>query len=297
MIATDEKWQQLDRLAGLGWALFPCHSAAGDACTCGKPRCRAKAKHPMTPHGVKEATTDRARIWSWHQMWPHANWAVATGSSSRVVVIDIDRAKGGFESWQAWEMERRGADFPTTTQVRTGGGGLHLVLSYPANRQVRNRVNWLPGVDVRGDGGYVILPGGLHISGNSYEWANPGVPIAPAPGDLLESISGPSARSSSGGGGSGGGFTASTQELRERGLRHGERDDGFNRLAWRLWRHHWPNEDLVTGIMYEVWTKTDQDDDPMPWAIVKDKIDRARQNIEPELLAERRWLDGLGGDL
>lgn len=288
------KWLQIDRLASMGWRQFPCHSAIGDRCSCGSAACGAKAKHPRTEHGVKEATADRNQLWAWHHRWPNANWALATGSASGLVVIDLDPAKGGFDSWDEYEMNRRVSDFPLTTQVRTGGQGRHLILSYPRGRRVRNRVNWLPGVDVRGDGGYVILPGSRHISGGTYEWLNPGVPVAAAPDDLLEAISASRASRRGGAGESSSGtFTTPTQELRERGFRHSERDNGFNSLAWRLVRQHWPHIDLIMVIMREVYDRTDQDDDFIDWSVVVDKVRRAWVALEPELLAQRQWAQGL----
>lgn len=293
------KWEQIDRLAAIGWPQFPCFGVTADGCSCGKndpnseDQCEAKGKHPIPRHGVKEATTARDQLWAWHCQLPDANWALATGAPSGLVVIDLDPAKGGFESWDDYEMNRRGADFPVTTQVRTGGQGRHLILSYPAGRRVRNRVNWLPGVDVRGDGGYVILPGSRHISGGGYEWLNPGVPVAEAPDDLLEAINarGPS-RPGAGSGSGSGTLTTPTQELRERGFRHGERDNGLNALAWRLVRSHYPHRDLIEGILREVYQASDQVP-PLAWSKVEDQLDRAWAALEPQIIAERRWAEGL----
>lgn len=294
--ATDLVWEQCDRLATqLGLAQLPIHTVIEGVCTCARgSSCKEKGKHPILSNGVKGATADRQQLWAWHCQWPWANWALACGSISRTVVVDIDPEKGGRESWEEYEQNRRGSDLPLTTQVLTGGLGKHLIFSIPLGARVPNRVNWLPGVDIRGDNGYAVLPGSRHVTGRAYEWLNPGIPLAEAPIDLLEAIrAGRSRPSSAGGSRSSGEFIAPTDELRARGFRHGERDDGFNRLAWRLVRQHWPHMDLVVGIMREVYDRTDQFGDPMTWEVVEDKIARARDALVPQINAERSWMQGL----
>ena len=52
-----------------GWATFPCHSIEGGSCTCGKARCTSPGKHPLTTHGVKDATTNELALTAWWQVW------------------------------------------------------------------------------------------------------------------------------------------------------------------------------------------------------------------------------------
>jgi hypothetical protein len=119
--------------------------------------------------------------------WPHANWALATGEAAGAFAIDVDPRHGGFDSMKEWEGK-----YPELTQTlrsRTGGGGRHIFCHYPQDHKVPGRNPWLPGVEIKSDGGYVILPRSEHISGARYQWANWSAEILPAPRELLESLS------------------------------------------------------------------------------------------------------------
>lgn len=125
-------------------------------------------KTPATPHWNKDATADPEQI---RRMWtarPNASIGVACGPS-RLVVIDIDAGKGGFESWAKLKAEH-GIDDETLTSI-TGGGGWHLFYRAPEGFRGRNSVSKLgPGLDVRADGGYIIAPPSGHPSGGVYTW-------------------------------------------------------------------------------------------------------------------------------
>jgi putative DNA primase/helicase len=143
-------------------------------------------KRPLTRHGVKDASSDSAQIKRWWTKWPDAGIGIATGAASKVVVLDIDAGKGGLESLA--ELERRHGELPSTIKVKTGGGGVHPYFQYPEGA-IGNRAGIMPGVDFRGDGGYVIAPPSIHVSGNAYEFCegcSPGeVELAAMPDWLL----------------------------------------------------------------------------------------------------------------
>jgi len=123
----------------------------------------AGGKTPLTAHGLKDATTDSEQIGEWWTRWPDANVGIATGRGSDLVVVDVDPRHGG-------TLASLG-ELPRTARVRTGGGGWHLYFRYPQGEDVRNSSNKVaPGIDVRGEGGYVVAPGSLHESGRRYEW-------------------------------------------------------------------------------------------------------------------------------
>jgi len=130
-----------------------------------------KTKKPLTPHGCKDAKKDVGAIQSWWKRWPDASIGIATGSVSNLVVIDEDRddEKGldGYEAVKMWEREN--APLPDTAQAITGRGGYHLYYHYNGN-DIRNRAGLLEGVDVRGEGGYVIAPPSVHPNGTEYIW-------------------------------------------------------------------------------------------------------------------------------
>lgn len=162
-----------------GWAVLPCHGVTPrGGCTCGNPTCPSPAKHPLTTHGLQEATTDAGQIRQWWTRWPRANVALRTGAASGLVVLDIDLPHG-FDSLRHFEQE----DGPVGRSLvaRTGSGGAHLYLAHPGSGLVvPNRAGSVlgPGVDVRADGGYVIAPPSRHTLGGAYRWAANGAPAA-----------------------------------------------------------------------------------------------------------------------
>ncbi|HKJ75242.1 MAG TPA: bifunctional DNA primase/polymerase, partial [Alphaproteobacteria bacterium] len=86
------------------------------------------------------------------------------------------------------------AELPSCPMTHTQSGGLHLWFRYPDEGELRNRRNMLPGIDVRGRGGYVIVAPSIMANGNPYRWArgNETSPMPQAPIELLETIMGTS---------------------------------------------------------------------------------------------------------
>lgn len=154
--------------AARGWPVFPCHTPTPTGCSCLDPACTSIGKHPRTQHGLRDATTDTALIQRWWKRWPQANVAIATGATSGVVVLDEDSYKGGDGSRH--DLEQTYRPLPDTVQQLTGGGGVQFFFVHPGT-PVKNSVRHLgPGLDMRGDGGYVIAPPSLHASGKRYVW-------------------------------------------------------------------------------------------------------------------------------
>lgn len=119
--------------------------------------CIPGGKKPLTKRGFLEATTDPRRINLWWNRWPEANIGIPTGERSGFFAVDVDRDKGGFGSLEDLEAEH--GELPETTRVRTGGGGLHLLFACPPCQEIRNSADGIgAGIDVRGEGGYVIAP-------------------------------------------------------------------------------------------------------------------------------------------
>jgi putative DNA primase/helicase len=153
--------------AGLDLPVIPLHGIKDGHCTCGSgPDCAHPGKHPRTPNGVKDATTDRKTIKAWWNRWPDANIGIATGRSPDMFVIDVDGdvGKAGLERLQAEHGRLR-----KTVTVRTGKGR-HRYFRCDGAR-VGNYVGKLGrGIDVRGDGGYVVAAGSIHASGTKYRF-------------------------------------------------------------------------------------------------------------------------------
>lgn len=161
--------------ASIGWQVFPVHTIVdADQCSCGNSACTSRGKHPRTEHGLKNATDDEDEIRAWWEKWPDANIGIATGSGSRLWVLDIDLRDDGLANWQTFRSDRA---FDALEQ-RTGSGGTQLFFAWDSDLEVRNRQDILPGIDVRGEGGYVVAPPSLHLSGNLYAWIDGAGPDA-----------------------------------------------------------------------------------------------------------------------
>jgi hypothetical protein len=179
-----------------GRKVFPCHSPkminGQCGCDCAKGlSCPSPGKHPRTPRGVKDASAEDAAIRGWWTQWPDANIGLATGTSSGVAVLDVDPRHGGDVSLA--ELQLDVGSIENTETVSTGGGGLHLYFSVPSGGIGNSAGKLGTGLDVRGDGGYVIAPPGTHVSGGTYAFEagkGPGeIALAPFPGPLLQRLS------------------------------------------------------------------------------------------------------------
>src|SRR5205807_3944094 len=131
-------------------------------------------------NGHKDATTDVEKIKTWWQKHPTANIGLATGNISGLIVLDVDPQHGGHASFK--ELEKRYGQLPLTRMSRTAHGGLHRFYQHPQDgKRYPNTVelDGLPGMDVRGDGGYVVLPPSTLYGRLSYVWGDTQIPIAP----------------------------------------------------------------------------------------------------------------------
>lgn len=168
---TTRDWARCYRR--MGWSVIPV-----------RPRAKISllAWEPFQTH-LATAT----QIEGWFRSWPDANLGIVTGAISGLVVLDVDPIHGGDGSLA--ELEHRHGRLPQTVEAVTGGGGRHLYFGHPGGF-VHNRASMAPGLDVRGDGGYVVAPPSVHPSGLGYRWV-PGhtptdIALAPVPGWVVE---------------------------------------------------------------------------------------------------------------
>lgn len=156
------------------FTVFPLFPITIDgACGCKNPSCENAGKHPQYPWSKLEAGEKIGAL-------PGAGHGIATGSKSGLFVLDLDvrPGKDGIANFIAM------GPCEATFTVRTPTGGLHLYFRMP-NHPVRNSAGELGvGIDIRGDGGYVVAPGSPHKGGGTYTIAMD-VPIADAPEWLL----------------------------------------------------------------------------------------------------------------
>lgn len=159
--------------AASGLAVFACHYPVINGvarCSCGHPECASPAKHPygrLAPGGCNSASKDPAVLTRWFRGGPY-NIAIATGAVSGIVVLDVDPEHGGDDSLKRLDAEH-GA-LPPTWRVLTGGGGEHFYFCYPGRPVANSAGGIAPGLDIRGDGGYVIAAESRHICGRHYAW-------------------------------------------------------------------------------------------------------------------------------
>lgn len=173
MMRTNEFLAAALHYAEHGWHIFPLI-----------PR----DKKPLGDGGFHRATTDATQIRAWWAATPNANLGLAPGPSG-LVVVDIDgptalstaRALGLLED-PTLTVQTCRADFP----------GRHLYFTHPGGTIGNLRLAILdgelrkvpgddPGLEVKADAGYVVLPPSVHPSGGIYRWLTPDTPVLPWP--------------------------------------------------------------------------------------------------------------------
>lgn len=129
-----------DIAANLPWPVFAC----------------ADDKTPVVPTGFKAASRDTETILAQFKRSNASAIGVPTGAASGLVVIDVD-IKAGARGME-WLNDNKDA-LPETRTHKTRSGGLHLLFRAPEGITIRNSASRVaPGIDVRGDGGYIIVP-------------------------------------------------------------------------------------------------------------------------------------------
>jgi hypothetical protein len=168
------------RYARHGWPVFPVHTPDGLQCSCGRRDCPSTGKHPRTRQGLGDATDDQATLERWWRQCPTANIGVLTGRAT-FVVLDVD-GDDGADSLH--DLEHEYGQLPCTTTITTPRGGQHYYFASPRH-EVRTTAGVLaPGLDIRGDRGYVLAPPSIGPSGRRYE-VDQRAPLAPMPRWLL----------------------------------------------------------------------------------------------------------------
>lgn len=149
-ISPDE--EQVLRLAYRGLRLFPC---------------RPKSKVPLLKAWSEIATCETTRLTDWFQKYHGCNWACATGRGSGVWVLDIDGAHALEAAWR--RFQEHGYIGPETLCTVTGREmSYHIFFAYPRDTRIRIRnssgiKNWHEHLDVRGEGGYVMVPPSIWV--------------------------------------------------------------------------------------------------------------------------------------
>jgi hypothetical protein len=198
----------------LGWSVIPVEPSG---------------KRPMLGWQVYQyRRAEVPEIAEWFQRWPEANIAIVTGIVSGLVVLDLDPRHGVAASLE--QLKRAHRSLPDTVEASTGGGGRHLYFAHPGE-VTRNRVGLLPGIDLRGDGGYVVAPPSVHGSGEAYRWVRSPEVLHPVPLPLwlLQQPAGETSPQ--------GHPLSYWRRLLRDGVAEGARNDSIASLAGHLLRH------------------------------------------------------------
>lgn len=160
--------------------IFPLYALTSEGhCTCSRgAECRDAGKHPMV----------RWRHYDDDEKGPAGDFGIPTGVTNGLFVVDVDM-KDGKDGGATLAALAAGRVLPETKTVLTPTGGAHLYWKLPPGVYVPNRQALGPGLDVRGEGGYVVGPGSHHKNGGTYEDA--GGELADAPAWLLGLVTKP----------------------------------------------------------------------------------------------------------
>lgn len=265
-------------------------------CAVAGPEHDREACDHLTCHGFYAGTSDRLRQAEMMRRHPDGYVAVRTGAASGIIVLDAEghgdpSGTQVLDDWENWT----GHSLPSTQlHALTPSGGAHLFYRWEPGVRSRNRV--LPGIDIKSDGGYVVIPYPGTDPGR--RWIMRGLP-GDATGPFLAWLR--SARGSRTGGGGvvghSGGYDY--QRFLEEGCPGGSRDEFFNDLIFRLRRRD-VNINRVYAVALEHWRRAKQPPNAqwyMPWHHVEGKIRRIFQTVEPARVAPslREWAAGQTG--
>lgn len=204
------------RLAARGWRIHPC---------------KAKDKVPVLTSWPDKATCDPSIIEQWALTYRECNWGVKTGADAGIWVLDVD-GEVGANSLR--ELTGSHGDLWLKTLTSITSNGQHCYFEYPADIGIRNSVAKLrPGLDVRGDGGYVVAPPSFHPSGHRYRWANPDATVLPTPQWLAQLLASPTSK----------------QPNTIGKLYESQRNDGLTRLAGAERRRGMAYEELKVFLL------------------------------------------------
>jgi hypothetical protein len=139
-----------------GWPVFPLR---------GKLPARPKS---TGGRGFHDATTDHEVIDRMWRPYPGANVGIRTGEQSGLAVLDIDPRHGGSAALSRIEQEN--GCLPGTLMQLTGSDGLHMLYAWQAGLGCGTNL-WGPGLDLRGEGGYIVAAPSIHPdTGRAYAW-------------------------------------------------------------------------------------------------------------------------------
>lgn len=136
-------------------------------CTCHKGAdCPSPGKHPRDASWQRGQPLDDREIARWTARGGNIGWRMGAQPDGRVLICVDEDEPGAIES-----ASKELGDLPLTLLARTGSGGIHAIFEWPAGVEPpANKVRVLPGIDVRSEGGQIVIEPSRHASGSRYEW-------------------------------------------------------------------------------------------------------------------------------
>lgn len=221
----------------LGWSVVPCCWPISGKCGCGRNHeGNDIGKAPLVSWREFQKTRPSTdQVTSWWTQWPLANIAVLTGAISGLGVVDLEHE--GIP-----EAERLGIWSPLKAYT---GKGWHYYFRHPGER-LGNKVAFkkVRGLDVRGDGGYVMAAPSRHATGRRYTWAS-----APTVGGQLPAF--PSALFADSVATETGKTVKAPLDIAEAlgGLANGNRNNTLAQVVGKLHRGRWTPSDIRSLLL------------------------------------------------
>lgn len=183
--------------AALNWSVIPAHRVTDGVCTCDLgARCVSPGKHPAvrwTQYQKVAATAAQIERWFTGPFRDYGVGVITGSCSNDMFVVDVDQAPGkpGPETFHDLQMQHD--EIPETVQAITGGGGRHYLFKAPPGVVIKTDRNIMgPGVDTRGEGGFIVVAPSIHQSGQYYLWDEAHHPsrmeVADAPQWILDQV-------------------------------------------------------------------------------------------------------------
>ncbi|GAA2828648.1 bifunctional DNA primase/polymerase-like protein [Leucobacter komagatae] len=266
---------------------------------------RPASKRPILEEWQNAASSERSEVADWWSgQHKGRNIGVVTGEANRLLVIDVDAKNGvnGMASLSEWERASS-IQLPESPIVLTPSGGRHLW--FRLDQSCKSPVGWLPGVDVRADGGYVAAAPSMvwnSFQDSSMSKSEPyaafyaltkgalnSLPLAPEA--LVAAINRDGGRFHANAGNDGSRIAGKNlphlSEFLKEGFKPGQRDNDCYRLACSLWRQFWGDDDTVEYLIREVWERTPQVPDEFTWREAFAKLNGARAYVAQQINAEQ----------
>lgn len=260
---------------------------------------RARPEHDreacacLTCHGFYAGTADPVSHREMMRLHPDGQWAVRTGQASGIVVLDAEGggSPSGIEVLDGWESWSGGWPLAPTNRIAlTPSGGVHRYYAWEPGIKSRNRV--LPGIDIKSDGGYVVIPTERHLD---RRWLLDGQP-GPLAGEMLAWLRTARGRHSQQAGVAiGHSVGYDYHRFVREGCPGGMRDEFFNELIFRMRKSGMALQAIVMEARRQ-WKNCAQPPDAtyyMPWHHVEYKIRRIWGTVEVDDVSEelRSWAE------